>query len=341
MAVILKNQTSDELYSRLSAIGLTPRQARQVQAAALKTGFIPRQLPDIPMRLMEKLAREVMLPHLNLTGKVTSPADGFTKYVFSGAGAGLFEAVRIPLMAGEKYVVCVSSQVGCGQGCIFCRTGAMGYKRDLLTWEIVDQVVKIAADSDKRITGVVFMGMGEPFMNYERVLQAARIMCEPCGLAVSAKAITISTAGIIPGILRLADSGFPFRLIVSLTAADPAVRLKLMPVEKKYPLHELVQAIRAYCEKTKNRVTIAWTMLRGVNVHEKDARDLAALLAGLPVNINLIDVNDPVGRYLPPTDQERAAFRDYLRMHTGMPVKRRYSGGKDIHAACGMLAESL
>ena len=164
------------------------------------------------------------IPNLTLIEKQISPRDGFAKYLFSGDGPEPFEAVRIPLLHKPddlKYVVCVSSQVGCAMGCEFCATGRMGFRRDLAAWEIVDQVIKIRDDSPHPVRGVVFMGMGEPMLNYDRVIQAARILTESCGMAIGGKAITISTAGVVPGIRRFTAEGHIYRLVVSLNSADP------------------------------------------------------------------------------------------------------------------------
>ena len=251
------------------------------------------------------------------------------------------DLVRIPLLHrpdDPKYIVCVSSQAGCALGCAFCATGRMGFLRDLDAWEIVDQVVHVAADSPHRIGGVVFMGMGEPMLNPDAVLRAARILSEPCGLAISGKSITIGTAGIVPGILRLAAEPVPYRLVVSLNHADPVRRRTLMPVEAAHPTPELMDALRAYHAATGRRVTLAWTMIDGENVSDDDARRLGVLVRGLPVKLDLIDVNDPSGRFRPPDRAGLDRFRDALRLHVGAPVARRYSGGADISAACGMLA---
>ena len=182
------------------------------------------------------------------------------------------------------------------------------------------------------------MGMGEPMLNYDNVIQAARILSESCGLAIGGKAITISTAGIVPGIRRLTAEGHIYRLVVSLNSADPVRRRELMPVEKLYPTPDLVEALRVYHAATGRRVVLAWTMIAGVNTRDEDARMLAELTRGLPVKLDLIDVNDPTGRFRPPSPAELGAFRDALSARLAAPVGRRYSGGRDIHAACGMLA---
>jgi 23S rRNA (adenine2503-C2)-methyltransferase len=196
----------------------------------------------------------------------------------------------------------------------------------------------VQADSPHPVRGVVFMGMGEPLLNYERVMTAAEVLSEPCGLAIDAKAITFSTVGIVPMIRRFTAERRPYRLIVSLTSADPARRHELLPIEAVHPLPELMEAVREHHRATGRRITLAWTLIRGVNTRPEDARRIAELTAGLPVQMDLIDVNDASGEYLPPGDEERNAFHDALRVELGMPVVRRYSGGQDIRAGCGMLA---
>ncbi len=340
-----KEHTAEGLHQALAHLGVDARLARRLQAAVLqKDGEVPRQMPEVPRRLLDSVRATTQVPRLERVEKAVSPTDGFTKYVFRGEGDGLFETVRIPLLhrpGDEKYVVCVSSQVGCAMGCIFCATGRMGFRRNLAAWEMVDQVMHVRDDSPHPVRGVVFMGMGEPLLNYDRVLRAAEVMSDPCGLAIEGKSITISTVGIVPGIRRFTAERRPFRLIVSLTAADSDKRRRLFPVENVHPLPELMAAVREYQEATGNRMNLAWTMLAGVNTARADARQIAELTAGMRVRIDLIDVNDDTGRFQPPDEAERRAFRDALSEEVGMPVAWRYSGGADIHGACGMLAGRL
>ena len=344
MPIPLKDATAEELHAALAPLGVSLRLARRLQAAAVRRDEIPESLPEVSAALLDRIRREVRLPRLELLDRRVSARDGFVKYLFRGEGPEPFEAVRIPLLhraGNEKYVVCVSSQVGCAMGCAFCATGRMGFVRNLSAWEMVDQVVRVQADSERPVRGAVFMGMGEPMLNYEAVVRAARILSEPCGMAISAKAISISTAGVVPGIRRFAAERLPFRLIVSLTSADSARRRELMPVEEAHPLPELMAAIREYHAVSGRRATLAWTMISGFNVREEDAIQLAEMWRGMPMTLDLIDVNDAAGRFKPPSTEELAAFRDALRKHLRMPVARRYSGGQDIHAACGMLAGAL
>ena len=341
MPILFKNLTSADLHTALASKGVSLRLARRLQAAVLRQDALPVELPETSTRLLTELRAQIRVPHLKIVQRTVSPQDGFAKYLFRSADGMVFEAVRIPLLHRAddlKYVACVSSQVGCAMGCAFCATGRMGFHRNLAAWEIVDQVIQMQRDSAHPIRGVVFMGMGEPFLNYDAVITAARILTEPCGLAIAAKAITISTVGIVPAIRRFTAELHPFRLVVSLTSADPQRRAELLPVERTYPMSELMAALRDYHATTGQRVTLAWTLIDGVNTRAEDARQLAELTQGLPVKLDLIDVNDPSGQFHPPTPETLAAFRDALRHHLSAPVARRYSGGSDIHAACGMLA---
>lgn len=341
--ILFKDMTATALYERLALPGITPRAMRQLQAAILqrRATEVPSQMPETSPRVLEAIRQRTRIPKLTLLEKVVSPRDGFAKYLFRSEGSEPFETVRIPLLhrpGDEKYVVCVSSQVGCAMGCTFCATGRMGFRRNLAAWEIVDQIIQVRDDSPYPVRGVVMMGMGEPFLNYDRVMRAAEVLSEPCGLAIDAKAITISTVGIVPMIRRFTAEGRPYRLIVSLTSADSARRRELLPVENVHPLPELMEALREYHQVSGRRIILAWTLIQGVNTRPEDARRIAELTAGLPVQMDLIDVNDASGMFLPPGDEERKAFRDALTTELGMPVVRRYSGGQDVHGGCGMLA---
>jgi len=342
--ILFKNLTSDALHAALAPAGVSPRLARRLQATVLRQGVLPAEMPEVSARLLTGLRAATEIPRLNVIARIESPRDGFVKYVFTRTYGDSFESVRIPLLhrtGAPKYVACVSSQVGCAMGCVFCATGRMGFRRNLAAWEMVDQVVQIQRDSPHPVRGVVFMGMGEPLLNYDAVITAARIFAEPCGLAIAAKAITLSTVGIVPGIRRFTAERHAYRLVVSLTTADSHRRAELMAVERTCPTAELISALREYHAATGQRVTLAWTMIDGVNTRIEDAVQLTELTRGLPVKIDLIDVNDPNGQFSPPTQATLAAFRDALRRFLAAPVARRYSGGSDIHAACGMLAGGL
>jgi len=264
--------------------------------------------------------------------------DGFVKYLFSSPLGGRFEAVRIPIF-DEKYVVCVSSQVGCALGCTFCATGKLGFQRNLSSWEIVEQVQQVRAEADRPVRGVVFMGMGEPLLNFEQTSRAARVMSHPAGLSIAAKSITFSTAGWVPGIRRYLREKLPYRLAFSITSAIAEKRAQVMPVEATHPLPELISAIRDYASQRKERAMLAYVAIKGFNTGREDALALAEAFRGIPLKLDLIDVTDPSGRYQPPDDAELSAFRDHLQV-LGAPIARRYSGGKEIGAACGTLEAS-
>jgi 23S rRNA (adenine2503-C2)-methyltransferase len=302
---------------------------------------------DRPLREARNVRREVLdrVEALAAPGDLAELArvdarDGFRRYLFELQDGVRVETVRIPLY-DTHHVVCVSSQAGCALGCVFCATGALGLVRSLASWEIVRQVQRVRADSTRPITGVVFMGQGEPFQNYEAVLDAAYALCDPSGARIDARRISISTAGIVPMIRRYTAEGHKFRLCVSLNAALPEKRRALMPIERGFPLDELADAVREHAAR-RGRVTIEYVMISGVNLGEEDAAALGALLRGTPVRLNPIAVNDATGRFRPPDETEWKRFRDALaRELPGQPVVRRYSGGQDEHAACGMLASRV
>jgi 23S rRNA (adenine2503-C2)-methyltransferase len=338
-------------------------EARRIFAAAVGRGEPTldraRGITHATMRAIEQA---FPIRSVTVKERQTSPSDGFVKYLFTLEDGAEVEAVRIPIpceppgtpegalarqaVVGnwqgkqKKYVVCVSSQVGCALGCDFCATATLGFRRHLLPSEIIGQIQAIRAEADRPVRGVVFMGMGEPFLNYDAVIQAARICSHPAGLGIGAGDITISTAGIVPAIRRYTAEGHKFRLAISLSSAIPERRRLLMPIERKYATGEIVEAIRAHSERTGDRVTVAYVMLGGPrgNCRREDAAALGALFRGVPIRLDLIDVNGGVGGYVPPTPQELKAFRDALDEFLQQPVARRYSGGKDIDAACGMLA---
>jgi 23S rRNA (adenine2503-C2)-methyltransferase len=316
-------------------------------------------LDQLSAEVRRTLAREASFPDIGIVERRRA-ADGFVKYLFRLPDGAHIEAVRIPLpdpadaralkekrRRGEadglvalptaKYTVCISSQVGCALACAFCATGRLGFSRNLATWEILAQVQAIAREADHPIRGVLFLGMGEPLLNYDNVMSAARVLCHPAGLAIAADAISISTAGIVPAIRRFTAEKERFRLIVSLAAPTRELRLPLMPIEDRWPLAELATAVREHAAVSKDRVTLAYVGVAGVNMSRQAARDLASLFAGVRVKVNLIAVNDPSGRFTPPSEAEVRDFREELSQFS-IPLVRRYAGGSDINAACGTLA---
>jgi 23S rRNA (adenine2503-C2)-methyltransferase len=286
----------------------------------------------------EILARAPMA-RLRLVDRRVSTKDGFAKYLFRAPDGALLETVRIPLEK-PRYSVCVSSQAGCGLACAFCETGRLGLARNLEPWEIVEQVLFVKQDApDRPVTGVVFQGQGEPLQNYDAVIRAAAILRDPNGLRIRGESITLSTVGLLPAIERYTDEGHVFRLILSLTSAIDVKRRALIPIARAATVEELARAMRRHAARRGEVVHVAWVLISGVNTGEDEAEALARLFAGAPVRVHVIDVNDPGGRFRVADDAERGAFLAALKAR-GLPFVRRYSGGPDIHAACGMLAST-
>jgi 23S rRNA (adenine2503-C2)-methyltransferase len=308
------------------------------------------EVASVRRSVLDRVIASGDLPRLRKIGCETSPLDGFTRYLFECADGARIEAVRIPLpcwapgaLVPERlakkphYVVCLSSQVGCALACSFCATGRLGFQRNLSVFEIVEQVRWIRAEADRPVRGAVFMGMGEPFLNYDRVMAAAEILSAPPGHAMAADRITISTAGVAPAIRRFTAEQQPYRLAVSLTAATSAKRRKVMPIEDTWPLPELMAAVREHQAVRGSRAMLAWVAIEGFNDGAEDVRELADLCQGLPMKLDLIDVADPEGHFHAPNSAALSTFRERLRI-LGQPVVHRYSGGRDVNAGCGMLA---
>lgn len=338
----LKNHDFDELFARLTPQGATRTAALKLFASVFahraQSMADVRNARQVPAAVRDWVQANGTLPSLELVERRRAD-DGFVKYLFASPLGGRIEAVRIPLF-DTHYVVCISSQVGCALACDFCMTGKMGFSRNLETWEIVDQVLHILNEADRPVRGVVFMGMGEPLLNYANTTRAARILCHPAGCAISGRSITFSTAGWVPGIKKYIADDLPYRLAFSITSAIPEKRLQVLPVENTHPLPTLVEQIRQYSLARKNeRVMLAYVCIAGFNTGLEDALALKEVFAGIPVKIDLIDVTDPTGKYLPPDEAELKRFRDHLQVLES-PIARRYSGGKDIGAACGTLEAS-
>ncbi len=328
------------------ARGFTAGTLRRLMARVVGRGvFSPDELcraHHLPRRLVAGLDQ---LPRLRLVRSLVSPTDGFRKLVFETPDDRVVETVLIPLHKPGAVSVCLSSQVGCPMGCTFCATARVPRRRNLATWEIVDQFLQ-ARDGvrreGRRVTGAVFMGMGEPFLNYDRVLDAAEILSAPFGAAVSGPAITVSTVGLVPEIDRFTRERRRFRLSISLGAATDAKRRAVLPVAAETPVRAVMAAAhRHIAARGRGRVMLAYVCISGFNVGEEDARALGELIADTPVRLDLIEVTDLTGRYRRPEPDEWRAFRDALTRHVRQPVVRRYSGGADIAAACGTLAGDL
>lgn len=348
----LLGYTPPDLAAALTARGVvcSEIEARRVIARAVAASAAdPVVHPRYPTRkvLQAALRAHTRWDRPTVEERIVDPEDGSVRYLFRAADGPLFEAVRIGLHRAGRFTVCLSSQVGCAMACAFCATGRLGLTRNLTAAEIVGQFLTVRDEAPGRVSGAVFMGQGEPLHNYDEVIRAARVISDPAGGQVSRESITLSTVGLVPQIRRYTAEGHDYKLIVSLTSTRADLRRALLPVAGKLPLTELVDAIRAHAASLKarakegsigQRMTIAWVLLGGVNDTAEEAEALRATFADLPIQLNVIDVNDarPDG-YRRSTDEDRFAFTAALRA-AGVPVVRRYSVGRSTHAACGMLA---
>lgn len=333
----------EDLQSALLQAG-TP--CELADARRLLAHVISRGASDFrPAKPIRKTMREgseklFRLDRLEVVERIADPSDGFVKFLFRSPDGSLSEAVRIPLAKEGAFSVCLSSQVGCAMRCDFCATGRLGLKRHLEAWEMVAAFLAVRDDLDEgqRLTGAVFMGQGEPFHNYDGVIQAAKILSHPCGGRIDKQAITISTVGLVDKIQRYTQEGHKYRLIVSLHSAIASKRARLLPVAGQQSLTELAEAIRKHANATRDRVTVAWTVMSGVNTGEDEVQALRELLGDVPLKLNLIDVNDErEDGYQRASMSEHNRFMDMLQV-LEIPIVRRYSGGGQRHAACGMLA---
>ena len=336
--------------SRINLLNHTPSEAEALVAEFLREAGEPayrvRQLlpylwhrpvasfaemTDLPLELRERLAARFALPRLELIARQAS-ADGTQKLLFRLPDGQAIETVAIP--DDDRLTLCISSQAGCALQCAFCATGRMGFQRNLEVWEIAGQVREMALlDPPIRVTNVVFMGMGEPLMNWRAVSPALTILNDPRALGIGARHITVSTVGVLPGIVALSERPEQFRLAISIHAPSDDLRRTLIPINVKYPLAEVIDAARAF----DRRVTFEYVMLGGVNDRPEHARQLAALARSCRAFVNLIPLH-PGGTqdFVPTPPDEILAFARQLRA-AGIETAIRRSRGTDIAAACGQL----
>ena len=302
-------------------------------------------MTDLPKPFRDRLAKETRLSTLGIDA-VQQSVDGTRKYRLRTQDGKLIEAVYMPDVdvededegTGIRRTLCVSTQVGCAMGCSFCMTATMGLIRNLTAGEIVDQVHRVNADlKDKPITNLVFMGMGEPLHNYANVMRSLELLQHEDGLNISHRRITVSTSGLVPNIVRFGQET-QVKLAVSLNATTDEQRARLMPVDRKWNIAALMDAVRKFPSRQGRRVTFEYVMLRGVNDSDDDAARLAALLKGLPVKVNLIPYNENPMLGFQSTLEDRAeAFRQILSDgHIAAYIRK--NRGRDIAAACGQLA---
>jgi 23S rRNA (adenine2503-C2)-methyltransferase len=299
----------------------------------------PAQMTDVPAALRSWLDG-ALPPALSLVAESVNDAGDTVKWLWSLDDGARIETVLMTYP--DRVTVCVSTQAGCAMACGFCATGQAGFTRHLRAGEIVEQVVRAAqrarSDGGRRLGNVVFMGMGEPLANYDRVWGAVERLHDDVGL--SARHLTLSTVGLVPGIRRLAGERLPVNLAVSLHAANDSLRDELVPINRRWPLSELMAACRSYLDAKGRRLSFEWALIDGVNDRRSDALELADLARPLGAHVNLIPLNPTPGYGVPGTPPAGVrSFRDVLRA-VGVNATVRQNRGTDIDAACGQLAAS-
>jgi 23S rRNA (adenine2503-C2)-methyltransferase len=337
----LIQESPERTIERLQGLGLSLKGARRAMSALVNRGEGDlERVRDVPRERRAAIERALDVPRLEVVERRVDPADGFAKYLLRLPDGRVVEAVRIPLKPGadqlQRFTVCISSEAGCAMGCGFCATARMGLERRLEPWEIVAQILAVRAEAPGRISGAVFMGMGEPFSNFDAVLAAADVLSHPVGLAIGASRITISTVGLVPEMRRFTALGRGERLALSLFSGVEETRRAWIPMAKRHGLAEVRAALAEHCA-AGGRPLVAITLIAGVNDSPAEAAAVAAFCRGLPVTIDLIDVNDRAGALRPPAEAARSAYIQGLRA-AERPIQVRYSGGQAIEAGCGMLA---
>lgn len=298
------------------------------------------EMTDLPRALRARLEEETTLGTLTVEAEQRS-RDGTIKRLYRLSDGQLVESVLMSYDDGRR-TACISSQAGCAMGCVFCATGQMGFSRNLSATEIFEQAHRYAVDlgaRGERLSNVVLMGMGEPFHNYDAVLAAVRRILSDLG--IGARHVTISTVGLVPQIRRFAEEGLQVRLAVSLHAATDEARGALMPVNRRWPLAELLDACRYYVERTGRRVTFEWALIAGRNDGPGDAERLGRLLRGLPCHVNLIPLNPTRGYDGKPTTEPDAATFVGVLERFGIPATVRVRRGIDVDAGCGQLRSEV
>ncbi len=332
------------LADLLTGLGEKKFRARQIMDWVWRqrcTDF--ESMSNLPPTLRQWLAEHYCLRPLTVVEVSESSAGRTRKFLSRMQDGHLVESVIIPAAEGQggaqsrRITLCVSSQVGCAFGCRFCASGLLGFTRNLSTSEILGQILAAEEVAGARVDNLVFMGMGEPLANMDNLLPALSLIMEPRALGIGARHITISTSGNVPGLRRLAEFGKPLRLAVSLHGASDEVRSRVMPVNRKWPLGQLLPALREWTRTSKHMITLEYILIEDVNADLAEARKLAHIARDLGAKVNLIPYNTVEG--LPwkrPSEADCRAFCQAL-LHERVPVTMRYEKGHDINAACGQL----
>lgn len=317
---------------------LQPYQGRQIFAwAHQRRIFDFDAMTDLAKDLRARLRESCLSPQIRVLDMESSPRTGTHKALFQLSDGETVESVF--LRDGDHVTLCISSQVGCACRCSFCATGDSGFRRHCTAGEIVEQVLHLLDQEELggRMPNIVYMGMGEPFQNYDAVIKSIRLLMAKEGIGVGARRITVSTAGDVPGIERFTAEDWQVRLAVSLHAANDRLRSQLVPLNRRYPLNTLMNAVRAYAASSDRQLSFEWVLMEGVNDSEADAEELLALTSGIKCVLNLIPYNPVPGKsFKPPSPRACQAFQATLAAR-GLTATLRRERGQDIDAACGQL----
>lgn len=345
MATSIKTYSLPQIEAIIADYGLPRFRAKQLHQW-LHTHHAKSydEMTNLPKDLRQKLAHDYPLATTEIVERQVS-ADGTRKYVVRFADGALVEMVGIPTFdeegVVEKLTVCFSTQAGCAMGCAFCATGQEGFTRNLTADEMVDQVVLVGEDFEARVSNVVAMGQGEPFLNVDQLFCALRIMNSPDDLNIGARHITVSTCGICDGIEQMSHIKEQFTLALSLHSARQNIRNDIMPRMKEQPLSSLKDSLTVYIERTNRRITLEYLMLEGVNDSDIDLNALISFCDGLLCHINLIPFNTVPGLSFTPTKEERLQRWQNALSEAGIETTIRRSRGSDIAGACGQLKNTI
>ena len=331
----IKEYNLDELQNELVALGEKKYRAEQI----FKWLYVDKvkefdEMTNLSIELREKLKKEYTMCNFKILKKQEA-SDGTKKYLFDVLDGNAIESVLMEYHHGKT--ICVSSQIGCKMGCKFCASTGIKFIRSLTCGEIVEQVLAVEQDIGDKISNIVFMGIGEPFDNYDNVMKAIKIINNQKGLNIGARHISISTSGLVPMIYKFADEELQCTLSISLHATNDAKRSSMMPINNRYNIEELMEACKYYINKTNKRISFEYALAKDNNDNLDDAKELVKLLKGMLCHVNLIPINKiENGNYVKSTNENIIRFRDYLNKN-GIVATIRRELGSDIDAACGQL----
>ena len=337
---VLKGMSLDEIKQWCQEHNQSPYRAQQIYQWMYKHGVQDaEEMENISQDLRNTIGNLCVLETLKIEKIDKSEIEPTQKILLRTIDNHFIEAVS--MLDKDRHTICISSQIGCNVDCDFCATASMGLIRNLMAGEIIDQAIAIRRLVKEPITNVVFMGMGEPFLNYNRVLSAANILHSHYGFGLGAKRITISTSGIVPKIERLIKDGHKYKLAISLNATEDSTREKIMPVNRTWPIEKIIKSASTFAARKGHNIMIEYVLLNDINDTEDDAIRLAKLIQGIDCKINIIPYNETDGQYKRPSNDTIDVFLSTLKKHQkGFRILVRWSKGEDIQAACGQLAVS-